>query len=140
MRDRSEILKALRQTRAALPIEAQATREAVAEAFDWKTYVKAHPLIAVGLAAGIGYLIVPKGTSNPAPPASCPPQRAAQPVARGSEPAVAAPGMIASMAATVGALALRTAMSAAARQLFAARPHDHEPAEAFSEPFRPRPK
>ncbi|QDU88015.1 hypothetical protein Pla175_13840 [Pirellulimonas nuda] len=134
MRDRADILKALRQTRARLPGHAQATREAVADAFDWKTYVRAHPLLAFGLAAGVGYLLVPRGAPAAESRPACPPRPAEAPQR------AATSGVISSVAATVGALALRTALSAAARHVFAGRSEDNAALHAEAESFRPRPK
>lgn len=55
------IVSRMRATREELPLDVNATTQAIKQTLDWRTYVRKYPWVCVGLAAGVGYLIAPKG-------------------------------------------------------------------------------
>lgn len=58
------IVSRMRATREELPLDVNATTKAIKQTLDWRTYVRKYPWVCVGLAAGVGYLIVPKGRKS----------------------------------------------------------------------------
>jgi hypothetical protein len=60
-----ELLARMEAVRGRLDEDAQAAKQTVHELSDWRSVVRKHPLMAVGLAAAAGFLLVPR--KRPAP-------------------------------------------------------------------------
>ncbi|MCA9233970.1 MAG: hypothetical protein KDA44_00765 [Planctomycetales bacterium] len=60
-RSRDELLAEMRRLRLQVESDAASARKAVGRAMDWRTYVFGRPLTSMALAAGLGYLLVPRG-------------------------------------------------------------------------------
>lgn len=126
-----ELLARMQAVRGRLDEDAQATKQTVHDLGDWRSVVRKHPLIAAGLAAAVGYLLVPK--KPPAPTFS---KKDLEALARENkivfaQDRKASAGLTGTIAAIVGAALTRAASNFVASKLneFAANGgHEgHEP-------------
>jgi hypothetical protein len=107
--DVDELLARMEAVRGRLHEDAQAAKHTVQELTDWRHAVRQNPLLAVGLAAAAGFLLVPK--KQPAPTFS---KADLEELARENKVIVAkeptsSPGIVGAIAAVAGAALTRAA-------------------------------
>ncbi len=61
--DSAAIRARMSELRTELSSEVETAKQQAAEATDWKSYVHKYPLATVGIAATIGYFVIPKATN-----------------------------------------------------------------------------
>ncbi|TWU00655.1 hypothetical protein Pla108_16070 [Botrimarina colliarenosi] len=55
------IREEMARVRSRLHTDVEATKTQINHAFDWRSYVESYPLTCVGVAAAVGYFLVPRG-------------------------------------------------------------------------------
>lgn len=116
--DINEIQRRMAQIRRELHEDVRGAVQGAQELTDWRSQVRNHPWLALGAAAALGYLIVPKRHAPPAIVALAPTQPMPQPV---SEPAPKSKkkrwGLIGSAFGLVAPIAVRAAQNYAIQYL-----------------------
>lgn len=107
--DIDELLARMEAVRGRLDEDAQAAKHTVQELTDWRHAVRQNPLLAVGLAAAAGFLLVPKKQAAPTfSKADLAELTRNNKVIIAKEP-TASPGLIGAIAAVAGAALTRAA-------------------------------
>jgi len=112
-KDADDLRRQLAAARASLSRDAQAVASDARTLVDWRHHLRAHPWLAVGGAAAVGFLLAPRRRRKSAANDVSPAQAAAQQAAPSTIEPPKARVMAASLATTVATMMLRQSASIA---------------------------
>lgn len=112
-----ELLARMAAVRERLDEDAEAAKHTVQELTDWRHVVRQHPLMAVGLAAAAGFLLVPKKQSPPTFSKADLEQLARENKVIIAREPTTAPSLVGTIAAVAGAAITRAATSFVAAKM-----------------------